>query len=121
MVSNSEDNRPCFKDIIRKLRNTIGADEKRIYVVCDEAALPVSKSDIREAIMREFDIDLFWKLILTQEEIGSLSLLTLSCLDFEMAIRANSFVGLNSINILEYGRCRKICSDWRAFGASLHL
>ncbi len=111
VVSNVEDNTPSFKDIIHKLRNTIGADETRVYVVCDEAALPVSKADIRESIRREFDIELFWKSdFLTQEEIQSLSLLSLSCLDFEMAIRANSFVGLtrstfsNMVGLEKYAR-----------------
>jgi hypothetical protein len=108
----SEDNNPSFTDIIGKIKRTID-DADAIYVVCDEAALPVGKSEIRAAIKSEFGIDLFWKSdFLNADELDEMSLLDLSSLDFEMAVAAESFVGLtrstfsNLVSLEKYVRTR---------------
>ncbi|MDE8348877.1 MAG: hypothetical protein POG74_05250 [Acidocella sp.] len=98
-ASNSPDKdnyKITFLDILSKINNTIGAFARTIYVVCDEANLPVSKEVIRKTIFDEFGISLFWKSdILSNEELKALSLLDLSIIDFEMAVRAPLFVGLS--------------------------
>ena len=100
-----------FPEIVRKICNTAPVNGRPgIYVVCDEAALPVPKEGIRGAIRREFGIDLFWKSDLTQDELAKLSLLDLSMLDFELCLAAESFVGLtrstfsNMVALEKYSR-----------------
>jgi SAM-dependent methyltransferase len=107
-----EDNGPTFPEIVRKICNTAPVNGRPgIYVVCDEAALPVPKEDIRGAIRREFGIDLFWKSdLIAQDELAKLSLLDLSMLDFELCLAAESFVGLtrstfsNMVALEKYSR-----------------
>ncbi len=102
---------PSFTDIIRKICDTPSLDASLIYVVCDEAALPVNKSEIRDTARSEFGAELYWKSdFLPSDELDQLSLLSLSCLDFEMAVGAESFVGLsrstfsNMVSLEKYAR-----------------
>lgn len=107
-----EDNGPTFPEIVRKICNTAPVNGRPgIYVVCDEAALPVPKEGIRGAIRREFGIDLFWKSdLIAQDELAKLSLLDLSMLDFELCLAAELFVGLtrstfsNMVALEKYSR-----------------
>ncbi len=107
-----EDNGPTFPEIVRKICNTAQVNGRPgIYVVCDEAALPVPKEDIRGAIRREFGIDLFWKSdLIAQDELAKLSLLDLSMLDFDLCLAAELFVGLtrstfsNMVALEKYSR-----------------
>jgi hypothetical protein len=114
VVGETEQNAPSFIDILAKIKHTLPEVASSIYVICDEAALPVPKDEIREIAKREFDVDLVWKSdFLTVEELESLSLLDLSTLDFEMAITADTFVGLtrstfsNMASFEKYARTRK--------------
>jgi len=96
VTDSAEQNGLSFREIIAKVATTLPAEAASIYVICDEAALPVSKHDIRLAIQREFGIDLVWKSdLLDVAELDGLSLLDRSILDFEMAVAADVFVGLS--------------------------
>ena len=112
-VGETEENDLSFKDILAKVANTLPADASRIYAICDEAALPVPKEEIRQAVQREFSIELVWKSdLLDEAELNGLSLLDRSILDFEMAIAAELFVGLtrstfsNMVVLEKYARTR---------------
>ena len=113
-VGDAEDNAPSFKDIIEKICNTLPDNPSGVYVACDEAALPVPKDEIRRAVEQEFNIDLFWKSdFLSEAELSGHSLLDLSMLDFEMAVAAESFIGLtrstfsNMVTFEKYARTRQ--------------
>jgi len=113
VVGDAEDNAPSFSDIIAKICKTLPDNAFQIYVVCDEAALPVPKDEIRNEIKQKFGIDLFWKSdFLTNDELAGLSLLELSMLDFEMSVDAELFVGLsrstfsNMVALEKYARTR---------------
>ena len=110
VVGDSEDNALSFWEIIAKIKGTF-PDELSIYVVCDEAALPAPKEEIRRAVKQDFAIDLYWKTdLLTPDELGDFSLLDLSLFDFEVAVGAGSFVGLtrstfsNMVSLEKYAR-----------------
>ncbi|HQT38163.1 MAG TPA: hypothetical protein PK231_01975 [Acidocella sp.] len=91
-----DDYKITFLDILSKINYSIGNFSKKIYVVCDEANLPVSKEVIRETVASQFDISLIWKSdIFSKAELDQLSLLDLSIIDFEMSVRAPLFVGLS--------------------------
>jgi hypothetical protein len=95
VLGDAEDYAPSFRDIMAKLVRTL-PETRAIYVVSDEAALPVPKDEIRAAVRDDFGIELCWKSdILPAEALGALSLLELSMLDFEMALAAQSFVGMS--------------------------
>lgn len=94
-LDEGEDYAPSFRDILAKIATTL-PEARAIYVVSDEAALPVPKDEIRETVQRDFGIELCWKSdILPAEELAALSLLDLSMIDFEMAVAAESFVGMS--------------------------
>lgn len=112
-VGDTEHNLPSFMDIITKISNTLPDDAADIYVVCDEAALPVAKDEIRTVVKQEFNINLFWKSdFLAEDEFNGLSPMDLSILDFEMALAAEGFVGLtrstfsNMVTLERYARTR---------------
>jgi hypothetical protein len=100
-------------DIIAKIQHTMRDECETIYVVCDEANLPVPKDEIRAEIFRRFGISLIWKSdILTPEELAPLSILDLSIIDFEMSVRAPLFAGVshssfsNLVNLESFCRTR---------------
>jgi hypothetical protein len=89
-----EDYLPPFERIVKKIVNTL-PDATRIYVACDEAALPVPTTVMREACRSRFGVELVWKSdLLTPFEKALPTPLELSLLDFEMALRAPRFVGI---------------------------
>lgn len=90
----TEDNSPSFTAILAKIAATLPSHGAAIHVVCDEAALPVPKEEIRRIARAEFHLELFWKSdFLTEAEFCQASVLELSMLDFEVAMSARSFVG----------------------------
>jgi len=92
-VGEAEDSAPSFKNVIAKIYNTL-PDNPSIYVVCDEAGLPLAKDEIRGIVKREFDIDLFWKSdFMSDEDLSKLSVLDESIFNFEMAVAAELFIG----------------------------
>jgi hypothetical protein len=112
-VGRTEHNLPSFRDIMAKLSNTLPRDASGIYVVCDEAALPVDKEEIRRVVKQDFDLSLVWKSdFLSDDQLSNLSPLDLSILDFEMALTAESFVGMtrstfsNMVSFEKYARTR---------------
>jgi hypothetical protein len=123
-VGDTEDNAPSFKDIIKKICNTLPDKPSGIYVVCDETALPVPKDEIYQTIKQDFGIDLFWKSdFLAKTELSELSQLTLSMLDFQMAVAADSFIGLtrstfsNMVTFEKYARIRRNVDDHYIYNA----
>ncbi len=83
-----------FYDIMLKTTQSLDVVGRQIYVVCDEANLPVPKEEIRATTLKKFGVFLVWKSdFLSAEELAGLSLLELSILDFEMAVRAPTFIG----------------------------
>jgi len=95
-VHPSEEYHPSFLQIMQKIRNTLGHEADAAYVVCDEADLPVSKDEIREAVMATCGIRLVWKSdVLAEAELAAFTSLDRSILDFEMAVSAPVFTGLS--------------------------
>jgi hypothetical protein len=112
ILGEGEDYALSFLDILAKIRNT-SPGLGTIYVASDEAALAVPKDEIRQTVRREFGIELCWKSdFLSAGQLAKLSLLDLSILDFEMAIAADSFVGMsrstfsNMVSFEKYARSR---------------
>lgn len=89
-----EDMLISFDQIVGKIYKTLPG-VSRIYVICDEPALPVDKQTIRNAVRREFNVDLIWKSdLLTRFDLDILTPLHLSLLDFEIAMNSEVFVGI---------------------------
>ena len=113
-VGDAEDNAPSFKAIVAKICTTLPDSPASLYVACDEAGLPLAKDEIRRVVKREFNIDLFWKSdFLSEEDLSKHSVLDLSTLDFEIAVAADSFIGLsrstfsNMVALEKYARSRQ--------------
>ena len=95
-VGKQEDYLPSFSNIVAKVVNTFGRDAAEIYVVCDEAALPVPREEIRRVAGDVFGVTLRWKSdLLPAEALAGLSVLERSILDFDTALQAGRFVGLS--------------------------
>ncbi len=95
LIGPSEDHAPGFQQIIAKIRNTLPDWEAGIYVVCDEAALPLPKEEIRAVVRAEQGVDLVWKSdFLPPDDWREMLAIHRSILDFEMASLAPTFVGL---------------------------
>lgn len=89
-----EDYSPSFQEIMEKIANARIDGAQNIYVVCDEANLPVSKEEIRQTVLGRHGINLVWKSdILNATELSQLSSLDLSVIDFEISVRAPIFIG----------------------------
>lgn len=109
-----EDYSPHFERIVQKIRNTL-PDARGVYVACDEAALPVATSFVRETCRAKFGVELLWKSdLLTAFERALLTPLQLSLLDFEMALRAPKFVGITRSTFSNMVTFEKYCLTGRA-------
>ena len=114
-IGSDEDYLPSFSDIIAKVVNTFGADCGEIYVVCDEAALPVSREEIRRVCRDVFGVTLYWKSdLLDAALLDSLSVLERSVLDFDMALHAHRFVGLTRSSFSNLATFERYCMTERA-------
>lgn len=70
-------------------------EQKKILVICDEAAVAISKQEMRAICLKQNGIELFFKsYFLSNEEIEELDFLTRAIIDFELAAGAKYFVGL---------------------------
>jgi hypothetical protein len=117
-VGSAEDYAPSFSEIMVKICNTISNPVRDIFVVCDEAALMVTKDEIRFVVREQFGIDLYWKSdILTKEEFAALNIIELSIIDFEIATRSGTFVGntrscfSNQVTFNRYAHTRAPVTD----------
>ncbi|MCB8877057.1 O-fucosyltransferase family protein [Acidisoma silvae] len=91
-----EDNTLNFNEIFSKITKSMPDLGGVLYVVCDETNLPVSKDEIREAVLQRHGISILWKSdVLTTSDINALSLLEQSVIDFEMALEAPCFIGMS--------------------------
>ena len=113
IIGNSEQNLLPVDAIIGKIKTSISAPTSDIYVVSDEAGLPIPKEEIRDLVKNNFGIDLHWKSdFLSDSSLRNLSLLDLSLMDFEVAIESKIFVGLSrstfssAVSLEKYSRTR---------------
>jgi hypothetical protein len=93
-VGGMEDNTPGFRLILEKIRASLPGWEAGVYAICDEAALPLPKEEIREIALREHGVRLHWKSDFLPECAEMLAI-EACILDFEMAGQAPLFVGLS--------------------------
>ncbi len=81
--------------IFSKVFNTFGCTIDSLYIVSDEGNLSVDKETIRSTVISTFGYKIYWKSDFIEPLfINRMSALDLSILDFEMAVRADYFVGL---------------------------
>lgn len=95
-VGEQEDNCPSFHQIVDKIKRTLPGWEHGIFVVCDEAMMPVPKDEIRAQVLAQQGVKLYWKSdIVPAKTRAELKTVEASILDFEMATLAPMFVGLS--------------------------
>jgi hypothetical protein len=82
-----------FQGIMEKVKNALPGT-KRIFAICDEAALPVKPAYLRDFCFVNYQIYLVFKSdFLSRAQMAALKPVNLSLLDFEMAMAAEVFVG----------------------------
>jgi hypothetical protein len=81
-----------FEEILRRTVNTF-PDLTLAYVTADESSLPVPKEQIREWARQRHGLRLVWKSDLL--DVAAFTPLDLSIIDFEIARRAERFVGVS--------------------------
>jgi hypothetical protein len=79
--------------VIKKIKNTFPIHSGKIFVTCDEDNLPLSKSELKELVLRKTNIELVFKSDLLSSLFYSLDSIGRSLLDYELAISASMFVG----------------------------
>ncbi len=114
LVGAAEDYLPGHSGIVRKVVNTFGMAPGgipgEIYVVCDEAALPVPRDEIRRACLDAHGVALRWKSDLLEPALlARLSVLERSILDFDMALHAERFVGLTRSSFSNLAAFERYC------------
>ncbi len=109
-VGSTEDYLPDFGEIIAKVINTFGSDLGEVYVVCDEASLPVPRDEIRRVALEVFGMSLRWKSdLLLPQFLDGLSVIERSILDFDMAVGADRFVGLTRSTFSNLATFERYC------------
>lgn len=94
-ISTPEDNYLEPHQIVKKILNVF-PETRKIYAICDEPALPDSKQNIKETILKDFEVELIFKSdILSSFDTLLLRPLHLSLLDFNVASIAPIFVGIS--------------------------
>ncbi len=84
-----------FLEILIKIRNSF-PEMKRLYVTCNEGALPVAKEVIRTSARTMMGIEMFWKSdLLPAFLVRALKPIYQCMVDFEMALHAPRFIGLS--------------------------
>jgi hypothetical protein len=90
----SADDVPGLMDILAKMERTLASEARRgLYLVNDEAGLPVPKDVIRKAVADRFGFPVYWKSDLLPNVLAEYPPLLLSMLDFEIAVSSGNFVG----------------------------
>jgi len=111
---------PSFQTIMKKVKNSLNEEKKNIYIVCDEANLPLTKDEIRQKILFDYGINLIWKTdILSNDDLEVLSSLDLSIIDFEMAVRAPVFVSNSHSTFSMLASFESFCRN--SFPANRHF
>jgi hypothetical protein len=102
-----------YLEILTKLRGSLAdMGDSPVYVVCDEANLPVPKGKIRQDAADIFGVDLIWKSdILWAEELADLSILDKSLIDFEMTVTAPVFVGFSRSTFANLATMESFCRN----------
>jgi hypothetical protein len=90
-----EDYLISFDCITAKIANTF-AGIKHVLVICDEPAVAIPKAEMREVCQSLYGIRLLWKSdFLNDDQWRALTPLDLSIIDFELGLRAQTFVGIS--------------------------
>jgi hypothetical protein len=90
----TDDYAPDYLRIISKIVSSCPEPIRKLYVVCDESNLPVSKAEMQITSLDRYGVELVFKTdILSPDELRHVSSLELSIIDFEMAVSAPIFVG----------------------------
>ncbi|HVY15289.1 MAG TPA: hypothetical protein VHB27_08680 [Rhodopila sp.] len=85
---------PGLVDILGKVRRTLAAETRPgVYLVNDEAGLPIPKTQLRQEIASRFGFQVYWKSDFVPDILTRYISLQLSMLDFEIAVDAPIFVG----------------------------
>jgi hypothetical protein len=104
----SADQVPGLMDILAKLERTLPSEAKQgLYLVNDEAGLPVPKDVIRQAVADRFGFPVYWKSDLLPDILTAYPSLLLSMLDFEIAVSSEIFIGTTASsfsNLVTYER-----------------
>ncbi|MCJ2043152.1 O-fucosyltransferase family protein [Methylobacterium sp. J-078] len=94
IVPSNETNYLKFDDILEKIIHS-ELNTKKIFALCDERALPISKEEMKSVALDRFGISIHLKSdYLSNLEMELLTPLHLSLIDFEIATGAARFVGL---------------------------
>ena len=93
----SADHAPSAVAILGKIHATLPDTGRSIYVTVNEDDMPAPKETIRADVQRLFGIELIWKSdVIAPVYMGALNRTDLAVLDFEMALRAEYFVGTSN-------------------------
>lgn len=93
LQSANEQNYLSAEDIVKKIISLI-PDIKRMFVTCDEPALPSPKEIIKKTILDRYGIDLLFKSdYLTEGNLEKFNATERSLIDFDLGVKANLFVG----------------------------
>ncbi len=103
-----------FQRIMEKVKNALPGT-KRIFAICDEAALPVQPAYLRDFCFSHYQIYLVFKSdFLSKAQMAALKPVNLSLLDFEMAMAAAVFVGTSRSTFSNLVALQKHCANANA-------
>jgi hypothetical protein len=103
-----------FRRIMEKIKYSLPGT-KRIFAMCDEAALPVSPQILRDFCFSQYQIYLVFKSdFLSRAQMAALKPVNLSLLDFEMAMAAEVFVGTSRSTFSNLVALQKHCANANA-------
>ncbi|ACL61101.1 O-fucosyltransferase family protein [Methylobacterium nodulans] len=95
-LGDTEDYYITADKIISKIKKSGLTQGEDVFVVCDEKYIFAPKSVIKEEIIAQTGINTIWKSdIIPHSVFEKLPALTTSLIDFELAVRAQNFVGLS--------------------------
>ncbi len=100
-----------FARIMEKIKFSL-PETKRIFAMCDEAALPVAPAALKDACWSHYRIYLVFKSdFLPRAEMARLKPVNLSLLDFEMALAAEVFVGTSRSTFSNLAGIQTYCAS----------
>jgi len=106
-----EDNLPTANEILCRVKNRFRNEIASAFVLCDEAAMPQEKNEIREIAAQKHGINLFWKSDFI--ELNQYSSLILSMVDFDLGMSSECFVGTSRSTFSCFISFEKYCKRRR--------
>ncbi|MDF3626272.1 O-fucosyltransferase family protein [Brytella acorum] len=107
-ISN-ERNLPTAKEILDKIKHKFDSSLTSAFVLCDENAMPLSKSEIRRIALENYGINLFWKSDFL--DFGKYNPLILSLVDFEIGMSSPIFIGTSRSTFSCFVTFEKYCKN----------